>query len=144
MEHTQVREVIVKYKTKKALTKISGPENSVEFIRKILPDNSREHFVALYLDAAHQVVSYSVLSTGLANSTQVHPREVFQRAVLTGAIAVIIAHNHPSGQTEASADDHKVTKSIKEAAQVLGIKFLDHIIVTDKSSFSFNTHGLIN
>ena len=110
---------------------IKGPNDVADFVRSVLTDNSREHCVALYLDGAHQVVSYSIISIGTANMSVVHPREVFQRAILAGAISIIIAHNHPSGVLTPSDEDHKVTKRLKDAGEILGIKLLDHLIVTD-------------
>jgi len=107
-----------------------------DFVRSILTDNSREHFVALYLDGAHQVTSYSIVSIGTANASMVHPREVFQRAILAGAVSIIIAHNHPSGVLTPSDEDHKVTQRLKDAGDILGIKLLDHIIISDHSQKS--------
>ena len=110
---------------------IHGPDDVAEFVRSILTDNSREHFVALYLDGAHQVVSYSIVSIGTATFSVIHPREVFQRAILAGAVSMAVAHNHPSGNLTPSAEDHKVTQRLKEAGEILAIKLLDHLIITD-------------
>ncbi|MEJ7595912.1 MAG: JAB domain-containing protein, partial [Planctomycetaceae bacterium] len=116
--------------------KITGPTDVANFVRSILTDNSREHFVALYLNASHQVAAYSIVSIGSANSAPVAPREVFQRAVLTGAISIVVAHNHPSDSTEPSTEDRAVTKRLRDAGQLLGIKVLDHLIVTDSAYLS--------
>ncbi len=130
--NTFIREVRATYHiTETQLFTITGPESAAAFVRTILTDNSREHFMALYLDGAHQVVSYSTISIGTANASIVHPREVFQRAILAGAVSVIIAHNHPSRILTPSAEDRKVTERLKEAGEILGIKLLDHLIVTD-------------
>jgi len=129
---TFIREVRANYQqTASMLFKIKGPNDVAVFVRSVLTDNSREHCVALYLDGAHQVVSYSIISIGTANMSVVHPREVFQRAILAGAISIVIAHNHPSGVLTPSDEDHKVTKRLKDAGEILGIKLLDHLIVTD-------------
>ena len=95
----------------------------------VLLDNSREQFIALYLDAAHHVASYSIVSVGTANQATIHAREVFQRAILAGAIAIIVAHNHPSDNVEPSNDDIAVTNRLKDAGTLLGITLLDHVIV---------------
>ena len=116
--------------------KITGPDDVANFVRSILTDNSREHFVALYLNASHQVAAYSIVSIGSANSAPVAPREVFQRAVLTGAISIVVAHNHPSDSTEPSSEDRAVTQRLRDAGQLLGIKVLDHLIVTDSAYLS--------
>jgi len=136
---TFIREVRVTYQpTTSKLFAIKGPDDVADFVRSILTDNSREHFIALYLDGAHQVASYSIVSIGTANSAVVHPREVFQRAILAGAVSIIIAHNHPSGVLTPSPEDHKVTRRLKEAGEILGIKLLDHLIVTDLACLSLS------
>ncbi len=115
---------------------ITGPESAAAFVRSVLTDNSREHFVALYLDGAHQVVSYSTISIGIANATPVHPREIFQRAILAGSISLVVAHNHPSGNLTPSEEDYKITKRLKEAGEVIGIRLLDHLIISDVAEVS--------
>jgi len=134
---TFVREVRATYLTTSSPQfVIQGPEEAAEFVRSVLTDNSREHFVALYLDGASQVACYSIVSIGTANASMVHPREVFQRAVLAGAISIIVAHNHPSGNLTPSSADEEITKRLKSAGDILGIKLLDHLIVSDQSFFS--------
>lgn len=141
METTIVREVTINYRNQKTLTEtLRQPEEVAKVLREILPDNSREHFMALYLSGAHKVIGYSIVSTGLANSTLVHPREVFQAAILSGATALFIGHNHPSGETTPSSEDKSITKRLKEVADLIGIKLLDHVIVTDEDYYSFNEH----
>jgi DNA repair protein RadC len=86
-----IRELAIVYRgSERARVRILEPEDAALFIKGVLPDNSREHFVALYLDGSHQVVAYQVVGTGIANSCPVHPREVFQPAVLVGAIAIVL------------------------------------------------------
>ena len=96
--------------------------------------------MALYLNGAHQVVSYSTISIGTANASIVHPREVFQRAILAGAISLVVAHNHPSGNLTPSAEDYNVTKRLKEAGEVIGIQLLDHLIISDVANVSIIDH----
>lgn len=122
---------------------IRDATDAAVFIRKVLKDNAREHFIALYLDGKHSPVSYSVISIGTANASLCHAREIFQMAVLSGACAFLCAHNHPSGDLVPSQEDHLVTRRLKEAGELLGIKLLDHIIVTDSAHFSFNETGQI-
>src|SRR5207249_165510 len=78
---------------RRATTRIAEPKAAADFIRRVLPDNSREHFVALFLDGGHKIIAFSMIATGTANSCPVHPREVFQNAILTGAVAIIVGHN---------------------------------------------------
>jgi DNA repair protein RadC len=104
----------------------------------VLPDNVREHFVVLFLDGQHQVVSFYVAATGTAASCPVAPREVFQAAILSGAIAIIVAHNHPSAtNVTPSAEDRAVTKRLWDAGDLLGIPVLDHIIIAGDNYYSF-------
>lgn len=139
---TFVREVTAVYRgARRAVSKIKEPKCSADFIRKILPDNSREHFVALYLDGAHKVVAFSVVSTGTANFCHLHPREIFQRAILAGAVAIIVGHNHPSGDVTPSGDDRKVTACLSDAGKLLGIRLLDHVIVVEDGFHSFSKAG---
>ena len=136
-EHTFIREVRATYHTTEILPfVIQGPDHVAQFVRSVLTDNSREHFIALYLDGANQVVSYSIISIGTANMSVVHPREVFQRAILCGAVSIVVAHNHPSGILTPSQEDIKVTRRLKDAGEILAIKLLDHLIVTDVAHHS--------
>ena len=136
-----VREVRINYHgpKRKLYKAIREAKGAAEIIRKLLPDNSREHFIALYLNGAHEVIAYRVVATGIANSCPIHPREIFQPAILSGAIAILVAHNHPSGQCEPSSEDRAVTKKLKDAGELLNIKLLDHIIVTDSAHYSFQS-----
>ncbi len=127
-----VREVRVNYiASDQQRVKISGPVDIADFVRSILVDNSREQFVAIFFDASHYVASYSIITVGIANQSLIHPREVFQRAVLIGAVAIAVAHNHPSGSVEPSQEDLQVTNRLKDAGVLLGIALLDHVIVSD-------------
>jgi DNA repair protein RadC len=92
--------------------------------------NSKEQLRGLYLGSRHQVVHDEVISIGSLTSNIVHPREVFQPAVEYGAVAVIIAHNHPSGSLEPSEADIEVTRQLTAAGKILGIDLLDHLIIS--------------
>ena len=137
IQDTFIREARVNYlHCDHVMFKITGPSDVANFVRSILTDNSREHFVAMYLNTSHQVAAYSIVSIGSANSAPVAPRELFQRAVLTGAISIVVAHNHPSDSTEPSFEDRAVIQRLRDAGQLLGIKVLDHLIVTDSAYLS--------
>lgn len=142
---TAVREVVIQYRGSRYTerTGLMGQTDAQAFLRKVMPDNSREHFIAVYLDGRHSVVGYSVL-TGVANACYVHPREVFQPAILLGAVAVLVSHNHPSGSSDPSNEDNELTKALKNASEILGLKFLDHIIMGDAGVFySYANYGLV-
>ena len=144
IEDTFIRETRVSYiHSQQALFKIRSASDVATFVRSVLTDNSREHFVAMFLDAMHQVTAYSIVSIGIANSAPVTPREVYQRAIVAGAIAIVVAHNHPSGSTLPSDEDHKVTKRLFESGVLLGIKLLDHVVVTDSEHYSFSENGIL-
>lgn len=135
-----IREVRVQYqRSKLAPFKIGEPEHIAQFLRSVAVDNSREQFFALFLDGSHHVASYSLVSIGGAASCPIHPREIFQRAVLVGAIAYVIAHNHPSGAMVPSEPDWVMTKRLHAAGQVLSIPLLDHVIFSDKDHYSMRT-----
>ena len=134
---TYIREARVNYlHCDHAMFRISSPADVANFVRSVLTDNSREHFVALYLNGQHQVAAYSTVSIGTANQAPVSPREVFQRAVLTGAISIVVSHNHPSESTIPSPEDRAVTARLRKAGELLGSKVLDHVIVTNSAFLS--------
>ena len=143
-EEVYIREVRIHYhSTGKPLLALRSPQDSQAFIRSVLPDNSREHCIALYLNAANEVICYSLISTGTADAATVSPRDIFQRALAAGAVALIFSHNHPSGHVAPSAEDIRMTKRIKEAGELLCIQLLDHLIVSDTTCYSFQDNGLL-
>ena len=103
----------------------------------------KEHFVVLYLNARNQLIHKETISVGTLNASLVHPREVFYPAIEHLAVSIIVAHNHPSGDAEASEDDIKLTKRLAEAGKVLGIEVVDHIIVAKNEFMSFKKKGII-
>jgi len=90
-----------------------------------------EHFVGLYLNARHELIHKELISMGTANASIVHPRDVFAPALMHNAVAVIVAHNHPSGDATPSPEDKEVTQRLKEGGRLLGISVLEHIIITE-------------
>lgn len=118
----------------------------IKFPADILPliqhygDRKQEHFLSVSLNGANEVMSVRVVSMGLVNKAPVHPREVFADIIAERASAVIVAHNHPSGDLSPSAEDMKITKQLKEAAAILGLNVLDHIIFSTKGYYSFAEH----
>lgn len=100
-------------------------------------DRKQEHFLCVSLNGANEVMNVRVITIGLVNKSHVHPREVFADVIAERASAVILAHNHPSGDLMPSRQDRAVTKQLREAGQILGIDVLDHIIFTNKGYYSF-------
>jgi len=106
-------------------------------------DKTREHFMAIYLNARNELVFKKDMFIGTLNANLVHPREIFAEAFRQNAASVILAHNHPSGDPEPSEDDLTITKRIIEAGKIMGIDVLDHIIITKSKVFSFKEKKLI-
>lgn len=120
--------------------RIRHPSDALPLLRHYA-DRPQEHFIVLTLNGAHEVISVRVVSVGLVNRTLVHPREVFTDAIKDRAVAVIVAHNHPSGTVHPSNEDHAVTRSLQEAGDILGIRVLDHIVFAGAEHFSFLENG---
>ncbi|WP_332446993.1 RadC family protein [Sphaerochaeta sp.] len=114
---------------------ISTPSDIFPLIRHYAT-RMQEHFLSVCLNGAHEVLSVNVCSIGLVNRTLVHPREVFGEAVRQRATAILVAHNHPSGNLEPSMEDKDVTRRLKQAGDILGIKVLDHLIFSEEGYLS--------
>jgi DNA repair protein RadC len=99
-----------------------------------------EQFGVLSLDTKHRVIRASILSVGSLDTSIVHPREVFREATASGAAAVVLFHNHPSGDPEPSGDDVRLTERLVAAGILMGIDVLDHVILADVKYFSFREH----
>lgn len=103
----------------------------------------QEHFLCLSLNGANEVLASRVVTVGLLNSNQVHPREVFADPITDRAASILCAHNHPSGTLEASPEDLAITRRLVSAGEVLGIRVLDHLIVTADGFLSMKQKGLL-
>jgi len=101
----------------------------------------QEHFVCISLNGANEVIEKRIVTVGLLDRSQVHPREVFADVIADRAAAVIFAHNHPSGNSDPSQQDIGLTKKLKEILQIIDVKVLDHIIVGDDIT-SFTDMGI--
>jgi DNA repair protein RadC len=122
--------------------RISFPPDVLPLIRHFA-DRKQEHFICASLNGANEVIATRVVSVGLVNKTQVHPREVFADPLIDRASAVIVAHNHPSGSLEPSKEDIDITGQLKSAGEILGIRLLDHVIFNSKGYYSFLEKSLI-
>jgi DNA repair protein RadC len=123
---------------------IQSPEDAAKIMMDYLRGTDREHFVGMYLNATNALITIHTISIGILNSSLVHPREVFKMACMVNAAAVIVSHNHPSGNVEPSSEDISITKQLVDAGKILGIPLHDHIIVTDENSYmSFADRGLL-
>ncbi len=120
--------------------KIRSPSDVLPVVDRFV-DRPQECFLALSLNGAHEVLAARVVTVGLVNRTIVHPREVFADPLTDRAASVILAHNHPSGSLEPSAEDVEVTRRLHSAGQLLGIPVLDHVIFSSRGYYSFLEHG---
>lgn len=107
-----------------------------------LQQETKEHFIALHLDGKNRIVAMDRVSSGSLNQSIVHPREIFKTALLSSAAAIIFIHNHPTGDPTPSAEDREVTKRLKEAGELLGVRVLDHIVI-GKNYYSFTENTLL-
>ena len=123
-------------------SKISNARD-VEKIVSDLKNKKQEYFVILTLDGASNLIQRHTVFVGTLNQSIVHPREIFANAITDHAASIIFIHNHPSGNLKPSDDDIKTTSRLIKAGKIMGIKVLDHIIVSKKGYFSFNDNGLI-
>jgi DNA repair protein RadC len=153
-----VREAVTKYKK---IGEINNPSNKMDNPEKVREavialfdkkelDYEKEHFLVLILNRKNGLKGIEVVTIGTQSSSLVHAREVFRTAVRDSAAAIIVAHNHPSGDPAPSSADIRVTRQLREASEIMGIELLDHVIVgtpeeTDDGTgyYSFNDNGLL-
>lgn len=143
LEYPIVRVRLIR-ETTKSQVQLSSPEDAMKTCEEFLADEDRENLIVLMLSAKNDLLGIHTASVGNLTCAIVTPREVFKAAILANAASIIIAHNHPSGDPEPSAEDIKVTGVIKLAGELLDIPLCDHIIVGDRGrSLSFKRHGLL-
>lgn len=120
---------------------IRKPEDAAKFIMEDIAFLKKEHFITLLLDTKNHIISKETISIGTLNASIVHPREVFKPAIKKSVSAIILVHNHPSGDTTPSNEDIKVTRRLIKAGEILGIDVLDHIIIGGSEHLSFKVEG---
>jgi DNA repair protein RadC len=121
---------------------VKTPEDVASLVGGRLRSKKKEHFLALLLDTRNRLIKVAEIAIGSLDASIVHPREVFKEAISASAASVIFAHNHPSGITEASEDDIRLTKRLVKAGEIVGIDVLDHIIIGDKNYLSLKREEL--
>jgi DNA repair protein RadC len=122
--------------------RIRHPEDIYSIIRHHA-DRRQEKFISISLNGAHEVLAVRIVTIGLVNRTIIHPREVLADPIQDRASSIAVAHNHPSGNLQPSMEDRRITQRLKDAAEILGLNFLDHLIFSDTDLFSFRREGLI-
>ena len=126
-----------------AQKKISNSESAYELLQPIIGELPHEEFWIIYLNNSNKVIQTQQLSKGGVTGTLVDVRMIFKEAIQLGAIAIILAHNHPSGTITPSDADKKLTIKLQKAGEQLDIKVLDHLVVTSNAYFSFGDEGLL-
>ncbi len=136
-----VRDGSVKAETKLA----DSPERVAAIVRAYWGEGEldREHLVCLMINARSQVIGINTVSIGTLQASLVHPRCLFKPALILGAAAVVVVHNHPSGDCSPSSDDRDTTRRLVRAGGILGVPVLDHVVIGADSFFSFREHGLL-
>jgi len=130
---------------------LNKPAKVVEYLRSAFEENPlQEAFYCIYLNRKNRPLGRHLITLGTATGTLISPKEVFRGAIVAGAVAMIVAHNHPSGDPAPSSADSQVTRSLREAARILDIELLDHVIVGDEKAdpnhrgfYSFREAGLL-
>jgi DNA repair protein RadC len=125
------------------LDRFTSPQQVFDYFHHEFRDSRKEYFLILLLDGKNRIIRRVQISEGSLNQSIVHPREVFNPAVKESAAAVILVHNHPTGDPSPSSEDIAVTRRLREAGEIMGIKVLDHIIVGDGEYLSFVERGLL-
>lgn len=125
-------ELAYRYKDRDSQIIIDTPAKAAALLSDIR-SKQQEHFVVVTLDGANRLINRHIVTTGTLTASLVHPRGVFSRAIADNAASIIVAHNHPSGSLEPSVADSDVTGSLAAAGEILGIKLVDHLIVSKDS-----------
>lgn len=123
--------------------RVGSPDDAYKIFKDFLEDLDREVFVVMSLDTKNQPLTINVAHIGNLNSSIVSPACVLRVAILSSANSIMVAHNHPSGDTEPSKADISVTQGLKEASELMGINFLDHLIIGDESYLSLREEGVL-
>ncbi len=122
--------------------KITSPDDIIPLVNHYTLEKV-EYFLAISLNGNHEVIKIREVSKGSSNSAIIQPREIFSDLLIDSAAAVIFVHNHPSGNVQPSPQDINLTQRLLQASEILGIKTLDHIIITSNCYFSFTSEGLL-
>lgn len=123
-------------------TRLTAPSQIWEMFR-FLGNESKEWMVVLLMDGKNRLSAIDICSIGTLNQSLCHPREIFKSALITSCAAIALVHNHPTGDTTPSREDIEITRRLKEASEIIGIRLLDHVIVSDSEYTSFVERGLM-
>lgn len=122
---------------------LENPDATAEYLRVKLSGRKHEHFGVLFLDTRHRPIAYKELFHGTIDGAKVYPRVVVKECLEMNAAAVIIAHNHPSGDPEPSLEDQSITRRLKDALSLLDIRLLDHFVIGSGKPCSMAARGMV-
>lgn len=122
---------------------LRAPDSVYKILAPFIGSLEQEAVAVIALNARSRVIGVRIATLGTATSSLIEPREIFRDAIILNASSIVLAHNHPSGETSPSADDIAVTRRIQQAGKVLGIELLDHLIVTRDSFLSLKSAGVL-
>lgn len=122
---------------------ITSPQDAYRLVQEWLEPRDRECFLIALLDTRNKVLGLHIVSIGSLNASLVHPREVMKPAILANASAMLLAHNHPSGDPDPSQEDLAITSRLKQAGELLGIPVLDHLVIGDGRFVSLKERGVL-
>jgi DNA repair protein RadC len=133
-------QALVNLQIREASPTITMPLNVYERLKSIR-GKTKEHLVVFLLNTQQEILRQELVSLGILDMSVVHAREVYRPAIAEGCASVILAHNHPSGSTSPSDEDLSITRRLVKAGEIIGIKLLDHIIVSRQGYYSLKEHG---
>jgi len=140
METLEVREDVAEYLPPDR--RYNSPEQ-IAALFQFLTHEAKEYFLTLHLDGKNRIACVDCVSVGSLNQSIVHPREVFKTALISNAAALVLIHNHPSGDPSPSSEDIAITRRLKEAGDLLGIKVMDHVIIGTDGTVSLLARGVM-
>ena len=148
----RVRELVVSYRPLRVPLPVtgtaSGPREAARLAAAVLADSTVEQVIALHFNTKHALIGIHIVSVGTLDASLVHPRDVFKAAYLSNASALILAHNHPSGDPTPSGEDRALSDRLRQAGELLGVTLLDFVIVTDPAEglryYSFRESGVLS
>ena len=122
---------------------VSSPEEVADLLQQYFQDKDREEFLVVLLDTSNSLIGFSQISVGGLAASIVEPRQVFKVAILANAAAIILAHQHPSGNPEPSREDIRITRQLVEAGKLMGVPVHDHLIIAENGYVSLAERGLL-
>lgn len=134
---------ILEVRTTKSSFKLSDADDVRNYLAIQLAETEHEVFMVIFMDTRHRVIEFNEMFRGTIDGASVYPREVVKQALAVNAAAVIFAHNHPSGVTEPSQADKRITLELRNILEMIEVRVLDHFIIGGSNTYSFTEHGLL-